>query len=110
MVASTALPCHNHCMRERDYPKFASSPRGYLPPDQYARTPDVIFSPNALAERLTEIDQVHAADIRAAIEEAATIQSDVHIYRKRGSQFLGVAFMPATGPSVRVYEYPEIRS
>lgn len=107
MVAYTIPACHNCPMRERDYPKFASSPRDYLPPEQYTYPSNPVHPKSALENRLSEIDEPQAADVRNAIDEAAALHSDVHLYRKRGSQFLCIGFQPSNGPSVKVYEYPE---
>jgi hypothetical protein len=93
-------------MQERDYPKFVSLRHFDAEPYRATQTP--VASPASWALRLAEIDQAHAADIEQAIQDAADIQSDIHLYKKVGSAFLGIGFERGNGPTVKVYEYPEI--
>ena len=92
-------------MQERDYPKFVSFP--HHSQDPYCSTSNPVRTPEAWAERLAEMDPAHVADIQRAIEEAAELHSDVHLYRRRGSQFLGIGFEYSNGSAVKVLEYPE---
>lgn len=69
-----------------------------------------VLSREAWQQRLAEVDESHQVDIRNAISEAAELGADVHLHRKIGSQFLGIALKLSEGPRVKVWEYPEIRA
>jgi hypothetical protein len=94
-------------MRERDYPKFGAFPYHDLP-QFHIQAPQPVHSSDAWAKELAGIDQQQAADIERAIEEAAMTNSDVHLYRKIGSQFLGIGIVPGSGSRVMVFEHPTI--
>lgn len=106
MLVHAVHSCNNYLMQERDYPKFVSL--RHIDAEPYLETQTPVASPESWALRLAEIEQAHAADIERAILDAANIQSDVHLYRKIGSAFLGIGFERGDGPTVKVYEYPEI--
>lgn len=108
MLVCAVRSCNNYPMQERDYPKFVSL--RHFDAEPCPATQTSVASPESWALRLAEIEQAHAADIERAVQDAADIQSDVHLYRKIGSAFLGIGFERGDGPTVKVYEHPEIRA
>ena len=95
-------------MRERDYPIYDTSFPGRRTAVSYDTVPNPIYSQDDLNKSLDEIDQAQAAEVRQAIEDGAALHMDVHLYRKIGSQFLGIGFEPAGASRVRVFEHPTI--
>lgn len=93
-------------MRERDYPIYDTSSPGRRTAPHYGIEPTPLHSTEELHKTLAEIDQAQAADVYRAIEDGATLHSDVHLYRKIGSHFLGIEFSYSNGSSVRVFEHP----
>lgn len=97
-------------MRERDrYPLYDTSSPSRRTAASYDSRTEPVYSADAWAKRLAEMDQAQAADVEQAIVDGAELQLDVHLYRKRGSQFLGIGFQNASGERLRIFEYPEIQ-
>jgi len=94
-------------MQERDYPTYTSL-ASRRTTATFDAAPNPIYSATDLDKSLAEIDQAQAADVRQAIQDGAALHMDVHLYRKIGSQFLGIGFEPASASSVMVFEYPTI--
>ena len=95
-------------MKERDYPIYAALSPGYRTAETDDIAPNPVLSADEWAKRLAKIDQAQAADVQHAIEEAKELHSDVHLYIRRGSQFLGIGFEHNNGSYVRIFDYPEI--
>lgn len=93
-------------MRERDYPIYDTSSPGRRTAENYEIAPTPLHSAEELRKTLAEMDQAQAADVEHAIQDGAALHSDVHLYRKIGSQFLGIEFEYSSGSSVRVFEHP----
>lgn len=97
-------------MRERDYHPVYGTVTRHLPERYPQLVPNLIGSPEDWATRVAGLDQTQAADLDQARQEAAMLQCDVHVYRKIGSQFIGISFEPGSGPSVKIHEHPAISS
>lgn len=93
-------------MQERNYPNNVSFP--HHSPEDYTHVPNPVLDSRAWTEELAGMDQQQAADTEHAIKEATKLHSDVHLYRKRGSQFLGIGFEHSSGSSVKIFVYPKI--
>ena len=65
----------------------------------------VILPQSAWQKHLRELPPAEIETINQAEQEAAALQSDVHIYRKLGSQFIGIALRPGDGPTVKIWEH-----
>lgn len=89
-------------MHERSRPVYSSDrPRPF-------EDPYYIPAPTRSAEEwqthLSQMDGAHQADVNHAVEEAAALQADVHLYSKIGSKFLGIALQPSSGgDGVKIY-------
>ncbi len=103
MFAITLAICNykDMCEFNRPYPV----PFGQHPDDIHGRPDIIVRSPEAWAQREAELPQDEAAVIEQAVQEAAALAADVHLYRKLGSQFLGVALEPGNGPTVKIWEH-----
>lgn len=66
-------------------PRLAGIPSGPWPPQG---------ADPALVEIVAELEQ-----------QAAALHGDIHLYRRRGSLYVGVAIMPGAGPAVRIWEH-----
>lgn len=101
----TFAACNNKAMCEfnRPYPV----PFGQHPDDIHGRhQPEIkVLPPDAWAQREAKLPPAEVAIINHAEQEAATIACDVHLYRKVGSPFFGVALKPGTGPTVKIWEH-----
>jgi hypothetical protein len=97
--------CNNKTMCEYNRPYLA--PFGQHPDDIYGgHQPEIIVrSPEVWAEREAALPRGEAAVIEQAIQEAAVIAADVHLYRKVGSPILGLALVPGKGPTVKIWEH-----
>ena len=65
----------------------------------------VVLPQSAWQKRLSELPLAEVETINHAEQEAAALQSDVHIYRKLGSQFIGIALQSGAGPNVKIWEH-----
>lgn len=97
-------------MRERDQPIYDTSFPGRRTAKSYDSMPNPIYSAADLDESIAKLDQAQAADIKQAIQDGAELHMDVLLYRKIGSQFLGIGFNSSSASSLRVFEYPTISS
>ena len=89
------------CEFNRPYPV----PFGQHPDDIHGRPEIVVRPPEAWARREAQLPQAEVAVIHQAVQEAAATGWDVHLYRKLGSSFLGLAFEPGEGPRVKIWEH-----
>jgi hypothetical protein len=64
--------------------------------------------PSPWADRAAQLPEVEAALIAKALEEAVELECDVHIYRRVGSLFLGLALKPSQYNKSMILEYPTI--
>ncbi|MES2876144.1 MAG: hypothetical protein V4678_01610 [Patescibacteria group bacterium] len=80
-------------------------PFGQHPDDIHGRSKIIVRSPDAWAMREAELPQDEVDIIDQAVQEAAAITADVHLYRKLGSPFFGLAFEPGDGPTVKIWEH-----
>ena len=101
------LNCNNTSMQERDYPKFVSFPHHSVELYELPLAP-AVHPPQTWVNRLNELDESVAIDIQQAIQDAADMHTDVHLYRKIGSRFLGIGFEYSDGTRVKVWEHPDI--
>lgn len=91
------------CEFNRPYPV----PYGQHPDDIHGRLqPEIIVRPpEAWAQREATLPDYEVAVIHQAVQEAAATGTDVHLYRKIGSPFLGLALEPGSGPRVKIWEH-----
>lgn len=61
------------------------------------------------SERAAQLPEEEVKIIENALEEAVELQCDVHLYRKMGSQFLGLALRPSQYRNSKIIEHPTIR-
>jgi len=64
--------------------------------------------PSPWADRAAQLPEEEVATIANALEEAAEIRCDVHLYRRVGSQFLGLALKPSQYDRPMIIEHPTI--
>ena len=96
MLGITKYICNNKHMHEFNRHNFS----------QYDRQPEIIIlPPDDWTQRVAELEPSEAGDIKQAIQEAATIAADVHLYRNPGSPFLGIALKAGEGPTVKIWEH-----
>lgn len=90
------------CKYNRPYPvPFGQHPDDYLP------RPEIqVLPPDAWTRRAAELKEGEAAVIAHAVQEAAEIRADVHLYRSLASPLLGISLEPGTGPNVKIWEHP----
>lgn len=103
MLAIGRTICNNKAMCE--FNRLYPVPFGQHPDDIHGRPEIIVRSPEAWARREAELPQEESAVIDQAVQEAAATASDVHLYRKIGSPFLGLAFEPGDGPTVKIWEH-----
>ena len=96
MLGITKYICNDRLMY--DFNRHYSS--------QYDRQPEIIIlPPDDWTQRVAELEPSEAGDIKQAIQEAATIEADVHLYRNPRSPFLGIALKAGEGPTVKIWEH-----
>jgi|GEM_PF-2042352 len=95
-------------MRERDYHPVYGTVTRHLPETSHRESWATTASPEDWATELAELDQIQARELEHAVEEAVALKSDVHLYRKMGSRFIGIGFQPGNGPTVKIVKHPEI--
>lgn len=89
------------CEYNRPYPV----PYGHHPDDAMPITLEPrVLSPEAWQQRLAELAVNEGEVVSQAIEDAAAIACDVHIYRSPTTTVLGISLEPGTGPKVKVWE------
>lgn len=89
------------CEFNRPYPV----PFGQHPDDIHGRPEIIVRTPEAWARRQAELPPAEVSMISQAEQDAAAIGCDVHLYRKIGSSFIGLALEPGTGPNVKIWEH-----
>lgn len=81
---------------------YCKNPEPFLPRQNVEPT----VRPNSeLLEHLAKLAIKEQEIITTAIAEAGAMGTDVHLYRSPTSPFLGLAFIPGSGPSVKVWEH-----
>jgi hypothetical protein len=64
-----------------------------------------VLPTDAWKQRLAELAVNEGAIVSQAIEDAAAIACDVHVYRSPTSPVLGISLEPGSGPNVKVWEH-----
>ena len=90
------------CEYNRPYPvPFGHHPDDALPLSIESR----VLPPDVWKQRLAELAVNEGSIITQAIQEAATLACDVHLYRSPATPILGISLEPGVGPNVKVWEH-----
>ena len=85
------------------YPlSYCKNPEAFTPP---LSIEPVIRPHSELLERLGQLAAAEQDIIMTAVTEAVELRCDIHLYRSSLSPYLGLAFIPGTGPTVKVWEH-----
>jgi hypothetical protein len=75
-------------------------------PDDYGSMPEIFVRPPAAwVKRAAELPENEQVVIENAVQEAAALKGDVHLYRALASPFLGISIEPGDGPNVKIWEH-----
>ena len=90
------------CEYNRPYPV----PLGHHPDDAWSLSIEPrVLPPDAWKQRLAELAVNEGAIVTQAVQDAAAIACDVHLYRSPTSPVLGISLEPGVGPNVKVWEH-----
>jgi hypothetical protein len=90
------------CEYNRPYPV----PFGQHPDDAFPKSLEPrVLPPEAWQQRLAELAVNEGAIVGQAIQDAAAIACDVHLYRSPTTTVFGISLEPGIGPNVKVWEH-----